>query len=214
LGHVSPERFCENNSQIAFATYEIKRVIFLDQQNLSRKQGLMKDVFVVQRQRVVQAPPLEVYRVITGLGCQRGWLAFNWAWQLRGTIDGSIGGIGMRCGRRHPDELLVGDTVDFWRVEALEPNHLLRLYAEVILPGQGWLQFEIKKEDDNMCSLIQKASFIPDGLFGHLYWLVLLPIHSVIFSTLIRKIAELAEYNHKVSLDVLAKDDTCVCRNK
>jgi hypothetical protein len=167
---------------------------------------LMKDAYVVQRRRAVVAPPCEVYRVVTGLGCKRGWLAFNWAWQLRGAIDGLIGGIGMRRGRRHPDELLVGDTVDFWRVESLEPNRLLRLYAEMILPGQGWLQFEIEKQDDNECCLAQTAFFIPSGLFGRFYWLVLLPIHSIIFSTLIRKTAKLAEHNHKVRSNKLNKN--------
>jgi hypothetical protein len=199
LGRVFQERFCANHSQIVFATDEITRGIILDQHNLSTKQSLIQDMLIVQRLRMVEAPPCEVYRVVTGLGCQRGWLAFNWAWQLRGAIDGLIGGIGMRCGRRHPDELIVGDTVDFWRVEALEPNHLLRLYAEMILPGQGWLQFEIERQDDNTCKLIQNAFFIPNGLCGHLYWFALLPIHSVIFSKLIRKIAELAERHHRLA---------------
>ena len=84
----------------------------------------MRDTFIVERQRMVKAPPCEVYRIVTGLGGKCGWLAFNWAWRLRGAIDGWIGGVGMRRGRRHPDELLIGDTIDFWRVESLDPNRL------------------------------------------------------------------------------------------
>jgi uncharacterized protein YndB with AHSA1/START domain len=157
----------------------------------------MKETFVTQQRRVVDAPPIEVFRVVTGLGGKRGWLAFNWAWQLRGMIDTLVGGVGLRRGRRHPDDLRVGDEVDFWRVDTLEPNRLLRLYAEMVAPGQGWLQFEIEPQGNNRCRLTQTAYFTPNGLSGYLYWYVLLPIHRVIFSTLIHRAAERAENNHK-----------------
>ncbi len=163
----------------------------------------MKGMFVTQRRRVVNAPPVEVYRVVTGLGGKRGWLAFNWAWRLRGTIDSLIGGVGLRRGRRDPDDLRVGDTVDYWRVETLEPNRLLRLRLEMNSPGQGWLQFEIQPLGDNKSRLIQTAFFTPHGLLGCLYWLILAPIHGVIFSDLIRKTAKCAEHNHKASSVIL-----------
>ena len=165
----------------------------------------MKSMFVAQRLRVVNAPPAEVYRVVTGLGGKRGWLAFNWAWRLRGTLDSFIGGVGLRRGRRDPDDLRVGDAVDYWCVETLEPNRLLRLRSEMNSPGQGWLQFEIEPLGDNKSRLVQTAFFAPKGLLGRIYWLMLAPIHALIFSNLIRKTVERAEHNHKVSSDILGE---------
>lgn len=173
---------------------------------MSGNEGLMKGMFVAQRQRVVNAPPVEVYRVVTGLGGKRGWLALNWVWRLRGAIDRLIGGVGLRRGRRDPDDLRVGDTVDCWCVETLEPNRLLRLRAEMNSPGQGWLQFEIEPLGDSKCRLVQTAFFAPKGLLGHVYWLVLAPVHALIFSNLIRKTVKHAEHNHRVSSDVLGEN--------
>lgn len=157
----------------------------------------MTNRYTAQRQQVIEALPHEVFRVFSGLGGQRGWLAFDWVWQLRAGIDGLIGGIGMRRGRPRPAQMTVGDAVDFWRVEALESNRLLRLYAEMILPGEGWLQFEVEDLQDGRCRLIQTASFIPTSFFGHCYWLALAPVHFVLYSTLIFRIAEIAERNHR-----------------
>ena len=94
-----------------------------------------------QRQRVVAAPPEAVYRVFTGIGGARGWFYMNWAWELRGLMDRLTGGVGLRRGRRDPDALRVGDALDFWRVEALEPGRCLRLRAEMKVPGEAWLSF-------------------------------------------------------------------------
>ncbi len=156
---------------------------------LTTQEGLI----IERRQQQVAAPSVTVYRVFTGLGGRRGWLYANWTWRLRGMLDWLVGGVGMRRGRRHPDDLRVGDTVDFWRVEMLEPNHLLRLRAEMRLPGQAWLQFEADSEADGTTRLRQQAFFAPKGLWGLLYWYLLYPVHGKIFSGLIREVGRQAE---------------------
>ncbi|MFN8473223.1 MAG: SDR family oxidoreductase [Anaerolineae bacterium] len=145
------------------------------------------------RQRLVATAPREVFRSFTGLGGRRGWLYMNWAWQLRGMADRLIGGVGMRRGRRDPDDVRVGDALDFWRVEAVEPDRLLRLRAEMKVPGQAWLQFQARPQADGETLLSQTAFFAPKGLSGWLYWYALYPIHGLIFSGMIRKVAEGAE---------------------
>lgn len=146
-------------------------------------------MIVERRQRNVAAPPEEVYRTFSGLGGNRGWLYANWTWVLRGEMDHLVGGVGYRRGRRHPDEVNVGEALDFWRVEAAEPNRLLRLRAEMRVPGRAWLQFEAYPQSGDTTRLIQTAYFVPRGLSGLLYWYLLYPIHSLIFSGLIREIA-------------------------
>ena len=116
--------------------------------------------------------------------------------QVRGGIlDRMVGGAGFRRGRRHPDQLRVGDAIDFWRVEAVEPNRLLRLRAEMKVPGRAWLQFDaVPQGDDGARSrLVQTAFFAPRGLFGLLYWYALYPLHAYIFSSMIRNIGRAAE---------------------
>ncbi len=153
----------------------------------------LEGMIIERRQRQVAAPPAAVYRIFTGLGGRRGWLYANWTWRLRGMLDWLVGGVGMRRGRRHPDDLRVGDTVDFWRVETLEPDHLLRLRAEMRMPGQAWLQFEAVSEADGTTRLQQQAFFAPKGLWGLLYWYLLYPVHGKIFSGLIRDVGQRAE---------------------
>jgi Protein of unknown function (DUF2867) len=138
------------------------------------------------------AAPAAVFTVLLGIGGKRGWFVANWLWQLRGVADRLVGGIGMRRGRRHPDTLRVGDTLDFWRVEALEPNQLLRLRAEMKLPGEAWLEWRLSPTA-NGTRLEQRARFHPRGLPGRLYWYVLLPFHHLIFGPLARQIATRAE---------------------
>jgi uncharacterized protein YbjT (DUF2867 family) len=147
---------------------------------------------IEHRQRVVQAPPPEIYKVFIGLGGKHGWFYMHWAWEIRGFIDWVIGGVGMRRGRRDPDTLRVGDVLDFWRVEAIEPDHLLRLRAEMKVPGKAWLQFQVKPHEDGRSILSQTAFFAPKGLFGWLYWYGLYPIHNLIFSGLIDQVARRA----------------------
>jgi uncharacterized protein YbjT (DUF2867 family) len=149
-------------------------------------------VFEERRVRSV-ASPADVYAVFAGIGGARGWLYANWLWQLRGLLDRLVGGVGMRRGRRSPVDLLPGDALDFWRVERVDPQRLVRLRAEMRLPGFAWLQFKVQPQPGEGTLLIQTAFFEPHGLLGFLYWHVLYPIHALIFSGLARAIVERAE---------------------
>ncbi|MEO0016881.1 MAG: hypothetical protein RLZZ522_164, partial [Verrucomicrobiota bacterium] len=147
-----------------------------------------------QRQMPVDAPVDAIFRAFTGLGGARGWLYLNWTWQLRGAIDRLCGGVGLRRGRRDADDIRVGEALDFWRVEALEPGRLLRLRAEMKVPGKAWLQFEVNaQEGDSRPVLTQTAFFAPKGLMGLAYWYLLYPIHGVIFGGMIRRLAARAK---------------------
>ena len=138
------------------------------------------------------ASPEAVFSEISGIGGTRGWYVTPALWQLRGWVDKVIGGVGMRRGRRHPDDLRVGDAVDFWRVEAVERNALVRLRAEMKLPGEAWLQWTI--EPDGSGSILrQQAIFYPRGLLGRIYWYVFIPFHAIIFARMCQKIAQAAE---------------------
>jgi hypothetical protein len=134
----------------------------------------------------------QVFRSFSCLGGDRGWLYMNWAWQVRGLMDRLVGGVGLRRGRRDPEELRVGDALDFWRVEVVEPGHLVRLRAEMKVPGRAWLQFQARPLPEGGTLLTQTAFFAPKGLLGLLYWYLLYPIHGLIFSGMIRKVAEQA----------------------
>jgi len=147
-------------------------------------------MIIEHRQRTVSAPPGQVYEMLMGLGGKRGWLYMDWAWKIRGLGDRLIGGVGLRRGRRDPDKLRVGDALDFWRVEAVEPGKLLRLRAEMKVPGKAWLQFKVTPLDDGGTRLEQTAYFAPKGLAGLVYWYALYPIHRVIFSGLIDRIGK------------------------
>ena len=155
---------------------------------LTTEEGMIRE----QRQLVVGASPAAVFGVFTGLGGKRGWLYMDWAWQLRGALDRLIGGVGLRRGRRDPDEMRVGDALDFWRVEAVEPGRVLRLRAEMKVPGKAWLEFQALPHDRGTL-LIQTAFFEPKGLSGLLYWYGLYPIHAFVFSGMIRRVGERAE---------------------
>lgn len=131
----------------------------------------------------------EVQKRVWSLGGERGWLAMDWAWELRGFLDQLVGGTGLRRGRTHPSHLKVGDALDFWRVLlADEKNRRLLLYAEMKLPGEAWLEFEIIP-DETGGKLKQTASFRPNGVWGRLYWYSLYPFHALIFSRLAKNIA-------------------------
>jgi hypothetical protein len=138
------------------------------------------------------ASPAQVFATVTGIGGDRGWYVTPLLWGLRGWIDKLVGGVGMRRGRRHPDELGVGDALDFWRVEAVDPHRLVRLRAEMKLPGEAWLQWTIEPTATGSV-LHQQAVFSPRGLFGRLYWYVLVPFHAVIFERMCKRIAAEAE---------------------
>lgn len=153
--------------------------------SLTTSEGMV----IERRQELLQASPQAVYRAFTSLGGEKGWLYFNWAWQLRGLADRLVGGVGMRRGRRDPQDVRVGDALDFWRVEAVEPDRLLRLRAEMKVPGRAWLQFQVQPQPDGYVLLSQTAFFAPKGLSGWVYWYGLYPIHSLIFNGMIRRLA-------------------------
>lgn len=146
-----------------------------------------------RRRQVVRAAPAAVYGVFTQLGGARGWLYADGLWQLRGVLDRLVGGVGMRWGRRHRTAVRVGETLDFWRVEAVEPGRLLRLRAEMKVPGRAWLQFEARPLPDGRSVLVQTALFAPTGVWGLLYWYGLYPIHTLIFARLVAAVARQAE---------------------
>jgi len=140
------------------------------------------------------ATPEAMFATVSGIGGERGWYAANVLWTLRGWLDKLIGGVGMRRGRRHPDDLRVGDALDFFRVEAYEPSSLLRLRAEMKVPGGAWLEWRVIAEDDGRTRLRQLARFTPRGVAGRLYWWVLLPIHKVIWKQLAERLVASAEH--------------------
>ncbi|HSR30991.1 MAG TPA: SDR family oxidoreductase, partial [Anaerolineae bacterium] len=156
---------------------------------LTTEQGM----YVERRQTVVDAPPEEVYRVFTGLGGDRGWLYADGLWRLRGLADRLVGGPGLRRGRRAPEQVRVGDALDFFRVEKIVPGRLIRLRSEMVVPGEAWLQFETKSLSDGQTQLVQTIFMAPKGLMGFLYWYALYPFHGLIFSKLVQRIAERAE---------------------
>jgi uncharacterized protein YbjT (DUF2867 family) len=154
--------------------------------------GTLEGMILEHRQLQVAAPATTVFRAFAGLGGGRGWLYMNWVWHLRGLLDRLAGGVGMRRGRRDPEHLRVGEALDFWRVEAVEPGHLIRLRAEMKVPGRAWLQFHVHPQSAERAVLSQTAYFAPKGVWGLVYWYLLYPIHQVIFAGMIRKIAERA----------------------
>ena len=155
---------------------------------LTTTEGMMLE----RRHLVLDLPPAPVFCAYTGLGGERGWLYLNWTWEIRGWMDKLVGGVGLRRGRRHPDDIRVGESLDFWRVEAVEPDRLLRLRAEMKVPGKAWLEFQSVPQADGKTLLTQTAYFAAHGLAGFLYWYLLYPIHGFIFSGLIRKVADRA----------------------
>ncbi|MDH4065150.1 MAG: SDR family oxidoreductase [Acidobacteriota bacterium] len=149
-----------------------------------------QDGMVIEhRQLVIEATPAQAFGAFSRLGGDTGWLYMNWAWQLRGVFDRLVGGVGMRRGRRHPHDVRVGDALDFWRVEAVEPDSLLRLRAEMKVPGRAWLQFKAQPQGPGRTLLSQTAFFAPRGLWGLIYWYALYPVHQLIFSGMIRRVA-------------------------
>jgi hypothetical protein len=138
------------------------------------------------------ASPERLFACFTSLGGEKGWLFFDPAWRLRGFIDRLAGGPGLRRGRRDPTELLPGEALDFWRVEAVKHPSILQLTAEMKLPGRARLRWESLAEGDG-ARLVQTATFVPKGLPGLLYWYALYPVHRLIFSGLVRAVAHEAE---------------------
>ena len=139
------------------------------------------------------APADRVFATVSGIGGARGWYVANSLWALRGLLDKLLGGVGMRRGRRDADELRVGDALDFFRVEAIDPPRLLQLRAEMKVPGDAWLEWTVSTDTDGTTTLRQLAKFHPRGVAGRAYWWVLLPIHKVIWKRLAERLVALTE---------------------
>lgn len=129
--------------------------------------------------------PNEVLANIWAIGGSRGWYYANWLWEIRGVLDKMVGGVGLRRGRRSDSQIIAGDALDFWRVIlADKASKRLLLYAEMKLPGEAWLEFKIETNPDQAHTLLQRATFRPNGLLGRLYWYSLLPFHHFIFQNM------------------------------
>jgi len=139
--------------------------------------------------------PEEAFVPIRRIGGKVGWYAHDWLWQLRGFIDLLVGGVGLRRGRSDPEHLRVGDTVDWWRVETYEPASLLRLRAEMKLPGRAWIEFEVRPTERGSV-VRQTAVFDPSGLLGLLYWYGVYPLHVAVFRGMLAGIARAAQRAH------------------
>ncbi|MGK5440969.1 SDR family oxidoreductase [Micromonospora sp. URMC 105] len=151
-------------------------------------------VYTDLREREVAAPATALWRVIEGVGGEHGWYSFPLAWSIRGWLDRLIGGVGLRRGRRDPHRLQVGEALDFWRVEEIVPGELLRLRAEMRLPGRAWLEMRAEPTADGRSRYVQRAVFLPRGLAGHAYWGSVAPFHAVVFGGMARNIARGAEH--------------------
>ena len=149
-----------------------------------------ESMYYDRRETLADAPLEKIWESIEEIGGERGWYGADFLWFLRGLLDRLVGGVGLRRGRRDPKTLRVGESLDFWRVEAIEKTgdeRRLRLYAEMILPGKAWLEFRIKRVGEKT-EIIQEASFAPRGLGGQLYWYLILPFHAFVFPTMLRNI--------------------------
>ena len=140
-----------------------------------------------KREVLTDVPISYVWQSIEEIGGDTGWYGADFLWWARGVLDRMVGGVGLRRGRRDPKHLRTGDSLDFWRVETLEKERVLRLYAEMILPGRAWLEFRLS-EENGKTRLIQEATFAPRGLGGQLYWYAVLPLHAFVFPTMLRNI--------------------------
>lgn len=165
------------------------------------REGLIRE----RRNRYVAASPERVYQEFASLGGERGWLFWNWAWRLRGLMDRLIGGPGLRRGRRDKHEVRPGDAIDFWRAETVEPGRLLRLRAEMKVPGNAWLEWQVQPEGEGS-RLSMQAIFEPKGFLGILYWKAMFPAHHFIFDGMadrLKRDAEQPEHGGKHTRSIL-----------
>ena len=173
---------------------EIYRLIDLiptDDRSTSNSRHL-KGYKIESRVRRLMLPPEIVFQAFSGIGGDRGWMYMDWAWVVRGWMDELIGGVGLRRGRRHPDEIEAGETLDFWRVVEIIPDRSMLLHAEMITPGEAWLEFRSEPIKDGQTVLSLRAYFQPHGFWGWLYWYSLFPIHKFIFDGMIRNLGNRA----------------------
>lgn len=146
-----------------------------------------------RREQQVDAPVEALWQIIEGIGGDNGWYSSPLAWAVRGWMDRLVGGVGLRRGRRDAHRLRVGDSLDFWRVEEIEPGRLLRLRAEMRLPGLAWLELTADRGEDGRAVYRQRALFHPRGLAGEAYWWSVAPFHAAVFGGMARNIARAAE---------------------
>lgn len=150
-------------------------------------------LYVDERVREVNCSSAQLWHVIEGIGGEHGWYSWRLGWWTRGVLDRFVGGPGLRRGRRDAFNLVIGDALDWWRVEELEENHLLRLRAEMRLPGLAWLELIIEKNEEGRTLFRQRALFHPHGPAGGLYWAMIKPFHGLVFGGMQRNIARAAE---------------------
>jgi uncharacterized protein YbjT (DUF2867 family) len=149
-------------------------------------------LYTDRREASVAASRASLWKVIEGVGGENGWYSFPLAWAVRGRLDRLVGGVGLRRGRRDAARLRVGDSLDFWRVEEIEPGRLLRLRAEMRLPGLAWLEMYAEADGEGRARYRQRALFHPHGLLGHAYWWSVSPFHALVFGGMARNIARTA----------------------
>jgi hypothetical protein len=147
---------------------------------------------VDSRTRRLSVSSEQGFAPIRRIGGETGWYAYQLLWRIRGFLDLLVGGVGMRRGRPDPEELRVGDTVDWWRVESVEPDRSVRFFAEMKVPGRAWLEYEVTP-DGSGSTIRQTAIFDPHGLPGLLYWYLAYPAHALVFRGMIEGIAAAAE---------------------
>lgn len=150
--------------------------------------GLLEDRQVVN----TSAPVGALHLAFSRIGGTVGWYYADRLWVIRGAIDRALGGVGLRRGRRHPEQVAVGDAIDFWRVEEYTPERM-RLRAEMKVPGRAWLEFQVKSNEDGSRALVQTAYYEPFSFWGKLYWYALIPIHFFVFRGMARGIVRWAE---------------------
>ena len=155
----------------------------------AEREGVLRD----ERVRASTAAPAALFRAVERIGGQTGWYYGNGLWRLRGMLDRMFGGVGLRRGRRHPEEVALGDTVDFWRVEEYVPGKHLRLRAEMKVPGQAVLEFDVDERPGGGSSLRQRAMFVPGNPWGRVYWEAMRPLHALIFRGMADGIVRAAE---------------------
>lgn len=153
-------------------TKEIADAIFIDKQEI--------DIQTISKEKI--------YKSFISIGGEEGWFDYDFLWEIRGAIDKIIGGVGLNRGRRSPDDLRIGESLDFWKVVDIKKNERLLLFAQMKLPGSAWLEFKIEEN-----KLIQSAYFYPKGLSGRIYWYSLLPLHYFVFANMIRNIVKKAK---------------------
>jgi hypothetical protein len=149
-------------------------------------------LYVDDRSSPVAASPASLWSVIAGLGGVNGWYSWALAWRVRGWLDVVSGGPGLRRGRRLPHAVRVGDALDWWRVEEVDDLELIRLRAEMRLPGLAWLELRVERDEAGRTVFRQRAIFHPRGLAGHAYWAAIKPFHGIVFGGMQRGIAQAA----------------------